>query len=435
MKRAKKKTEPVSPTFFLKVMNHWATPGIVGAVVGLSLLLLCAAPLGIALGVSAFFTGAIFSALRFFGSSSKTYKKPKEKPKETPKDKPKNKPKDKPKDKPRKRPISSSRLPQPTLQALTLPDFEFDTLENFLCLLYDVSPYMLKTMQVNAAIAPHSSLIDSVNEIKNNGVWGTALHADYLARLFGVHCDGVMVDAKTQLHGRAKFSTLEALPGGNWSFTGERESEYLDAVRLINHGNGHWTTLLGRRPASGEDDAREYLNNPGEENCFFYAFSLGLARAIFKNNSSTKSIKDSPLFLIWCDFDKNMKNLGVAHALFNLGESENPKQDSKLHKTWCSFQRSLRHIVAYYMTTAYLPYEGSLALTAYESIQTTEGSQAEKNKILNKLFDDSPLYREFNMLYNLNKKTRRNDLLTNIFIDLHPSNQSIGCDDRIKINI
>ena len=41
MVRSKKKTEDISLTFFLQVMNHWATPGAAAAVVALSLFLLC----------------------------------------------------------------------------------------------------------------------------------------------------------------------------------------------------------------------------------------------------------------------------------------------------------------------------------------------------------------------------------------------------------
>lgn len=424
MKRTKNKTEPISPSFFIKVMEHWTTPGVVGAVVGLSLFLLCSGSLGLALGVSAFFTGAIFSSVRFFGSSPEKYKVPKEKFKENAKEQPNVNFKLNSK----KQYRSSLRASPSVLRALTSANTGIDSLAFFLCFVYRSVPAMLRRMQPHVEVDHASRLITCVNKIKQDQEWGTDVHAGYLARLFGVHCEGVTVALKARLHSRAKFSTLQVIPGGDWSFNAERKHEY--AVELINHGNGHWTTLSGCQPAAGEKDTRDYLDNPGKGGCFFYAFSLALARQMYKHCLSIENIKRSSLYVIWSNNDINMKNPDVVHALYYLGRSENPKLDTKLHKAWSYFQRSLRYLVAHYMSKQ-LSGEGLLALHAYQDIQKNQGDPVYQDNIIHKLFTESPLYREFNMLYNLNEKTKRDDLCTNIFadilVDVHSSNALTAC--------
>ena len=125
MKSPKKKADDISPTFFLEVMNHWATPGTAGAVVGLSLLLLCSGPWGITLGVAALFTGLMFSAARFWGSSTRSQKK------------------------------SNTFSPRILFHSEPVSD----PLEKFLELLYGVDPEQLYSISVDTAIDPDSPLI------------------------------------------------------------------------------------------------------------------------------------------------------------------------------------------------------------------------------------------------------------------------------------
>ena len=401
MKSSRTKPESVSLTFFLEVMNHWTTPGVVGAVVGLSLLLLCSGPWGITLGVAASFSGAILSAARFFGLNTVAQKKP--------------------------RTSSPSReherilTPQVLFQSEPVPNPvpDFDPLERFLSLLYGVSSDLLKSMRSDVVINATTPLIKCINQIKSDGSWGTELHVDYLARLFAIPYRVVGVSGHVHIN---NFGNVSSFSAGK---SDGIQSGYTNCIQLINHGGKHWTTMFGIEPVVGETETRNYINNPGGGDCLFYAFALGLARLICEEVQDISTLEESALFQTWGRLDSKMRKVGVAEDLYQLGTEANPFNDNVCVSKWMPLQQSLRHLVTKYMCEQ-LIHEGALALEAYQNIHANQESKNENNKLITELFDKSSLYREFNMLYNLDKKAASEDLATNIFQDLHPTHKSMA---------
>jgi hypothetical protein len=379
MKRSKKQPEPVSPTFFLEVMSHWTIPGVVGAVVGLSLLFLCSGPWGITLGVAALFSGAIFSAARFFGSNTVAHKKPR---------------------------TSKRSREKETTKSVPYPVPDSDPLERFLSLL--------------GGLDSNSPLIKSINKIKTIGESGTELHVDYLARLFAIPYRVVGVSGDVRVDDFGNVSHFN--PGKSDAI----QSGYTNCIQLINHGGRHWTTMFGKEPVVGETDTRNYINNPGGGDCLFYAFSLGLARLLCKDVQDASALEKSALFQTWRTLDPRMAKTSAAKALYQLGKENNPLNHMIICKNWSFFQRSLRDLVAKSMCEQ-LTHEGASALNAYQQIQANPKNQSKGNElVIIKLFDENPLYREFNMLYNLDKKAGPEDFATNIFNDLHPTHKSMA---------
>lgn len=372
----------ISPAFFLQVMGHWSMPGIAGAVLGLSLLLLCSGPWSITLGVSTLFTGLMFSAGRFFGVNTTTQKTQK---------------------------IRTKKINSASPSVLSEPD----PLEAFLCLLYGATPEELNVMPTGADIAPDSRLIACVDEIKKDGQWGTELHLHYLAHLFCIDYACVRVSEDKQMYDAGGVSGL------NPKLLDQQSFKEVKTVQLINHAGLHWVTMFGDAPRPNAKETRVYLNNPGEGDCLFYAFSLGLGRLMCEGIKGIDALKKTRLFNIWLGLDKNINVHGVCEAILGLGQSRNPMKDDNIKQVWFYFQRSLRYLVANHMVEQ-LKVEGTHALVAYQEIQK---NRANEHEILTILFGGSPLYREFNMLYNLNDKTGREDSLTNIFSDCQLQNK------------
>lgn len=405
MKSSRKKPESVSPTFFLEVMNHWATPGVVGAVVGLSLLLLCSGPWGITLGVAASFSGAMFSAVRFFGSNVAAQKKPNS-----------SNP-----SRGNKRTFVPRVLFPIEPASVPVPNPVPDSLERFLCLLYGVGSETLKSMRSDVNIDAESSLIKCINQIKTVGSWGAELHIDYLARLFGIPYRVVWVSGDARVDDFGDVVHLD--PGKSQRI----QSGYTDGIQLINHGGGHWTTMFGAEPVVGQPETRNYMNNPGGGDCLFYAIALGFARLICEDFQDITAIGESALFQTWRKLDGNMTQQYAAEALYQLGMEINIHTFNNISflNNWKIFQQGLRGVVAKSMCEQ-LTVEGALALEAYQHIQANAGNQDVKDRLIIALYDSSPLYKEFDMLYNIDKRNIAEDLKTNIFKDLYPTPKSIA---------
>jgi len=395
MKRSKKKPEPVSPTFFLEVMNHWTTPGVVGAVVGLNLLLLCSGPWGITLGVAASFSGAIFSAARLFGSNTVAHKKLRTSKRSRNNEK-----------------IFAPRVlfqPESEPEPVPNPISDSDPLEHFLSLLYGVGPELFRSMRSDVMIDNKSELILCINQIKTAGSWGTELHVDYLARLFFIPYRVVGVSGNARVDDFGMVSHLDVGKSDGI------QSGYTNGIQLINHGGGHWTTMFGKEPVLGELETRKYMNNPGKGDCLFYAFALGLARLICEEIRDVHALEESGLFQAWRTLDPRMTQAGAAEALYQLGTEDNPLNHHVICLNWRLLQHSLRDLVAQSMCKQ-LTHEGALTLEAYQNIHENQADPMDK----------SPLYKEFIMLYNLDKKAVSEDLATNIFKDLHPTHKSMA---------
>jgi len=379
MKRAIKKNDDLSSTFFLQVMHHWATPGVVGAVVGLSLFLLCSGPWGIALGVGALSTGLMFSAVRWFGTATASDTKIQTEPIFAP---------------------CSDLIPDP--------------LERFLCLFYNVTPELLQSRSLEVAIDSDSPLIACITKIKSTGTWGTELHVHYLSKLFNVKY--ALVDTFNK-----SIKSVGPASELNLRVLSAQAQNDIKAVQLINQNNVHWLTLVGDGPLAGKEDSRQYFNNPGGGDCLFYAFSFGLAQYMCKDISMAHDLQNSELFQRWCQYDPEMKHEICVTNFYKLGVSEDPLRDDSLRPAWAFFQRSLRHLVANYFLDQ-LREEGRQVLEHYQNIQTTS---EHKDQILGCLLEVSPLYREFNMLYNVDKRAGAADLATNIFSDLYSRSSSM----------
>jgi hypothetical protein len=397
MTGTQKTTDSISPMFFLQVMNHWVIPGIAGGVLGLSLLLLCAGPWGIALGVTLSFSGMMYSAARFFGARTSSQVHTQHLFASDSKDS--------------IYPPSPVGSPTPTL--------DVDSLERYLTLLYGVAPELLAQMQTHVAINPHSSLITGVHRIRTRHHWGTELHVHYLSRLFDIPYRVVKVSGRVRVDA---FGHVAHFNPGKTDRNQLRGSNY---IQLINHGGTHWTTMLGTEPVVGELEQRTYLNNPGGGDCLFYAFSLGLAKYMCYDVSSAKEMKQSALFKQWRELDPVMKERGRATAFFNLGKACSPWEDVRLHAAWDTCQQSLRRLVAEYMEQQLMK-EGIIALKIYQSMHANQDESRTRERCIVELYNKSPLYREFNLLYNLDKKAAVEDLATNIFQELHPMHSSIS---------
>jgi len=226
-KRIKPK-EAVSPTFFLQVMNHWSTPGIAGAVVALSLLVLCSGPWGITLGVGALFTGAMFSAARLFTPD----------------------------------PVKNKNVKQLTFPAPVSYGY---AAHDFLSLIYGVTESNFKHVHLPQNPSDNSPIIAVLNEVMDKGYWGAELHAFYLGEVFGVPLKG-MNYSKNEAYSRPLY---------------ELSSSHYEAITLINKQRGHWTTKMGQ----------EEWDNPGGGDCLFYAISLGLVRLIQQEGSNSFLLK------------------------------------------------------------------------------------------------------------------------------------------------
>lgn len=392
MTQTKKTTDSISPIFFLQVMNHWGTPGIVGSMLGMSVFLLCSGPWGIALGVTVSFSGLIYSAARFFGgtpvksNNSLQYF-----------------------------PHSERRATIFSPRSVSSPSsiLEVDSLESYLFLLYQVEPPQLLCKQTNIRIDSKSPLITGIHRIQESHRWGTELHAHYLSRLFNVPYCVVRVSGRVRVDASGHVAHFN--PGKK----DYNQLQGLNYIQLINHGGMHWTTMLGTEPLVGEVEQRIYLNNPGGGDCLFYAFSLGLAKYMCHDVSSAKEMKQSALFKQWRKLDPVMKERGRATAFFNLGKAASPREDVTLHAAWGRCQQSLRCLVARYMHEQLIE-ESAIALDIYQKIHAKQPGLCSKNFYIAELYDKSPLYREYNLLYNLDKKAVVEDLTTNIFQELHP---------------
>ncbi|MDF1683570.1 MAG: hypothetical protein P1U36_02830 [Legionellaceae bacterium] len=404
MARSTKETDSISPTFFLQVMNHWATPCTVGAVVGLGLFLLCSGPWGIALGVATSFSGAMFSALRFFSSSVPPEYRAKHIPVLQ-----------------RKAKIFSPRILSPFE-----PVLDADPLEQFLFLLYGVNSARLKSTRMDVAFNRRSPLISSIQKISFSGSWGTELHVHYLSRFFRVPYRVVRVSGDLKVYAFGYVSDLN--PGK----TDRLQLRNAYCIQLINHGGVHWTTMFGKEPVVGEVENRKYINNPAGGDCLFYAFALGLAKYICHEARTSQELEQSAIFKAWCASDSVMSEPRRAEALFKLGTVKDPRKNVISHDDWNIFQQSLRRLVARYMCDQ-LKYEGISALRTYKNIHKNKKNDIETNMLIINLFEKNPLYREFNMLYNLDKKAVFEDLATNIFKDLHQTHRSMAYTNKINI--
>ncbi|MDF1827421.1 MAG: hypothetical protein P1U39_03990 [Legionellaceae bacterium] len=397
MTGTKKTTDSVSPMFFLQVMNHWATPCLTGSVLSLSLLLLCSGPWGIALGVGVSFSGMIYSAVRFFGSR-KSSQALTQQPFS---------------------PESKLSIYPPSPVGSSTPVLDVDSLERYLTLLYGVEPELLQQMQTQVMINPHSPLITGVYRIRERYHWGTELHVHYLSDLFDVPYRVFTVSGGTRGDASGYVAHF------NLGKTDCNPLEGLNYIQLINHGGIHWTTVLGTEPLVGEEEQRTCLDNPAGGDCLFYAFSLGLAKYMCHDVSSAKEMKQSAIFQRWRKLDPGMKERGRATAFFNLGKAASPLKDVRLHAAWDACQRSLRHLVADYMGKQLIA-EGGIALDSYQSMFTNQDTSPTREQCVIELYNQSPLYREFNLLYNLDKKNKFGDLATNIFQELHPMHRSMS---------
>jgi len=405
MAHSKKETDDISPTFFLDVLGHWVTPGAAGAVVGLGLFLLCSGPWGVALGVAAAFSGVIFSALRFFSSNTPSQNKTKHTS---------------------HHPIKAKTF-SPKIILPRAPVLDSDPLERFIYLLYGVGSERLKSIRTDVVVVDtHSPLITGVQNIRVAGTWGAELHVHYLSRFFGVPYRVVRVSGNVHVDAFGHASDLN--PGK----TDEIQLMCTRYIQLINHGGVHWTTMFGKEPVVGEEENRQYINNPGGGDCLFYAFSLGLARYICHDVTTPKELEVSSVFQAWCKFDPGMRESSRAKALFALGTVTPLQHNRWLHSYWNIFQQSLRSLVAAYMCHQ-LKHEGIAVLKTYQNIHANQWDGVKTNGLLIDLFDQNPLYREFNMLYNLDRKAMAEDLATNIFKDLHQTHRSMAYTNEIHI--
>jgi|GEM_PF-1850318 len=401
---SKKNVDGISPTFFLDVLGHWVTPGAAGAVVGLGLFLLCSGPWGIALGVAASFSGVMLSALRFFSSSTPS----KNKTKHT-----------------SHHPITAKTF-SPKIILPRAPVLDSDPLERFISLLYGVDSKLLKSIRTDVVVDTHSPLITGVKNIRVAGAWGTELHVHYLSRLFGVPYRVVRVSGNVYVDAFGHVSDLN--PGK----TDDIQLMCTRYIQLINHGGVHWTTMFGKEPVVGEAENRQYINNPGGGDCLFYAFSLGLARYICHDMTTAKELEVSSVFQAWCKFNPGMREPNRAKALFALGTVSPLQYNRGLYSYWNIFQQSMRNLVAAYMCHQ-LKYEGIAVLQTYQYIHANQWDGIKTNGLVNNLFAQNPLYREFNMLYNLDRKSVAEDLATNIFKNLHQTHRSMAYTNEIHI--
>jgi|TARA_R110002126_G_scaffold110918_1_gene248317 hypothetical protein len=405
MARSKKEKNDISPTFFLDVLGHWVTSAAAGAVVGLGLFLLCSGPWGIALGVSTSFSGVMHSALRFFSSSAPSKNKTKQ--------------------------TSHHPIKAKTFSAKIIlpraPVLDSDPLERFISLLYGVDSELLKSSGTDVLfVDAHSPLIAGVQNIRVAGTWGTELHVHYLSLLLDIPYRVVRIPANVRVNALGRVSDLNPGKTDNIQLMGNHY------IQLINHGGVHWTTMFGKEPVVGEEENRQYINNPGGGDCLFYAFSLGLARYICHDMRTAKELEVSSVFQAWCKFDPGMRDSNRAKALFALGTVSPRQYNLTVYSYWNIFQHSMRSLVAAYMCHQ-LKHEGMAVLKAYQNIHANQWDGVKTNGLVNNLFAQNPLYREFNMLYNLDRKAVAQDLAVNIFKDLHQTHPSMAYTNKIHI--
>lgn len=308
----KEENEAISYAFFINSMNHalahWMTLGVVGALFCVGVVAMFTGPIGMALGVGAM----VLSGLLMWGHFQAQPTVPTQSEADEAFARPR-----------RIRRVRKRREAAARTEDLGLSG---DEQLDFLALAYGVLPSKLAEVDVEQPLPATSRLLQTLRQVERNGFWGGDTHAYYLAHAFNV---AVYSRARA---GRAFYDTLP--------FNTEADQR----IDLINRGRGHWLTTVTATNPVGVSTRQTWDNLAGGD-CFFYAFSLGLARIMKQEFAeSTAGDASSKLFDHWCELDPTMKALKQEVRTFV--EKDNPRVNKSEHLTWGRLQRSLRHIVS-----------------------------------------------------------------------------------------